>query len=381
MGIAWSLPENPHTTRQPSCTGRTPPQGSDPESYAHRSTREKFTGVDFSRSKDSLCAGVVKCQPTFGADLIGFNDNWTSFQITSHVTLGSGVMMYRTVRRIRVAKRPPGSTCPREVRRGPASYAFPGRAFTSRRLRLELLERDFLRRYTEKNLRTVNFFMLSSIAPRPAARSRRAGGRASLAHPRPDSARAGTRAGVPDAVALGADAGCEHKGQASRATGPGPRIAPAAPSPPARSTSSRQSAPPIDYAQRRADQTESASAPRLHAHPPISVHSRRSFSFSPITHSGQPHPRPAHPHQLQSARAVLPRGVVPVTASNQRPLPTPPPPSSTTPALRERHSAVSPRLPPRPLPRPPISAHALVCLISLSCLRRAALVRSPFLSV
>lgn len=255
-----------------------------------------------------------------------------------------------------MAKRPPGSTCPLEVRRGPASCALPGRAFTSRRLRLELLERDFLRRYTEKNLRTVNFFMLSSIAPRPAARSRRAGGRASLAHPRPGSARAGTRAGEPDAVALGADAGCKHKGQAARATGPDPRITPAAPSPPARSTSSWQSAPPIDYAQRRSDQTESAAAPRPHAHPPISVRGWLSFSFSPITHYGPPHPHPAHHHHLQSAQAVLPRGVVPVTASNQRPPPTPP--SPTTPALAEPHSAVSPRLPPRPLPRPPISAHA-----------------------
>lgn len=213
-------------------------------------------------------------------------------------------MKHRVVRRIPVAKRPTGSTCPQEVRRGPASCALPGRAFTSRRLRLELLERDFLRRYTEKNLRTVNFFMLSSIAPRPAARSRRAGGRASLAHPRPGSARAGTRAGEPDAVALGADAGCEHKGQASRATGPGPRIAPAAPSPPARSTSSRQSAPPIDYAQRRADQTESASAPRLHAQPPISVHSKRSFLLQ--SHNPQwttpPSPRPPPPPPISSSR-------------------------------------------------------------------------------
>lgn len=80
-----------------------------------------------------------------------------------------------------------------------------------------------MRRYTEKNLRTVNFFMLISIAPRPAARSRRAGGRASPAHPRLGSALVGTRAGEPDAAALGADADCKHKGQAAPATGPGPQ--------------------------------------------------------------------------------------------------------------------------------------------------------------
>lgn len=58
LGIARSLPENPHTTRQLCCTDRTPPPlkplGSDPESCAHRSTREKFTGVDFSRKARSV---------------------------------------------------------------------------------------------------------------------------------------------------------------------------------------------------------------------------------------------------------------------------------------------------------------------------------------
>lgn len=150
-------------------------------------------------------------------------------------------------------------------------------------------------------------------------------------------------------MALGSDAGCKHKGKASPATGPGPRSTPAAPSPPARSTSSlRRSAPPTDYTQRRTDQPECAAVPRLEVHPPISARGRRSFSFSGKTHSGQPHPYPAH----QSSLAVLPRGVVPVTPSNQRPRPTPP--SPTTPTLREPYGAVSPR----PLPRPPISAHA-----------------------
>lgn len=59
---------------------------------------------------------------------------------------------------------PEAAASPR-ARRCPGTCA---EAPTSRRLRLELLERDFLRRYTEKNLRTVNFFMPRSIAPRAA---------------------------------------------------------------------------------------------------------------------------------------------------------------------------------------------------------------------
>ena len=56
------------------------------------------------------------------------------------------------------------------------------------------MERNFLHRYTEKYLHTVNFFMPSSIAPHPAARSRRSGGHASPAHPRLGSALAGMHA-------------------------------------------------------------------------------------------------------------------------------------------------------------------------------------------
>lgn len=127
-----------------------------------------------------------------------------------------------------------GSGMPPRRSVSPGRSGDPGRhlraqaaALTSSLLRLVLLERDFLRRYTEKNLRTVNFFMLCSIAPRPAARSRRARGHAS-----PHGA---SQVWVQRSVPAGArDSGAghgghgrghrrRHKGQAAPATTARPR--------------------------------------------------------------------------------------------------------------------------------------------------------------
>lgn len=142
------------------------------------------------------------------------------------------------------------------------------------------------------------------------------------------------------------------KGRPRRPPGPGPRITPAAPLPPARSTSSRQPAPPTDYTQRRSDQPECASLPRLHAHPPISARSSSSFSpFSRKTHSGQSHLHPAQHRKSPIITSYPAQGRCPRHPLQSVPLPTPP--SPTTPALREQWGALSPR----PLPRPPISAH------------------------
>lgn len=143
------------------------------------------------------------------------------------------------------------------------------------------------------------------------------------------------------------------KGRPRRPPGPGPRITPAAPLPPAGSTSSWQPAPPIDYTQCCSDQPECASVPRLHAHPPIIA--RSSSSFFPFQlenplRTAPPSPRPPPYSPIIISHPAQGRCLC--TLSNQRGCLLPP--SPTTPALREQWGAVSPR----PLLRPPISAHA-----------------------
>ena len=253
------------------------------------------------------------------------------------------------------------------------------RAFTSSRLRLELLERDFLRRYTEKNLRTVNFFMLSSIARSPAARSRRAGGRASPTHPR----RAGSG---PLAGASGR--GARHGGHRRGARAAGTKGRPSRPQRPGAQRSRLLPPPPPPSPPGPAceDQPQAAPppAPRPRPLPPISA--RRSARPPPLRPirvccpglsppSPPPPPPPPGP-----ACEDLPRGAPPLcapptaTTANQNPPPLPAlrhcgqsepvVPSSPLPLLLllllvqpARSSPGQPRPPsPRPQPLSPIRA-------------------------